>query len=60
MDYPEEETIINNEYDYSNIIPKIENITYIIQYCDHIYSYFLKLLEEDENKNKKLSHFYRK
>ena len=59
MDYPEEETIINNEYDYSNIIPKFENITYIIQYCAHIYSYFLKLLEEDENKNEKLKYEFK-
>ncbi len=53
MDYLEE-TVINNEYDYSNIVPAVENITYIIQYCAQIYNHFLKLSEEDENKNERL------
>ncbi len=56
MDYFDEETVINNEYDYSNIIPIIENITYIIQYCDQIYHHFLKLVEEDESKNERLKY----
>ncbi len=46
MNYLEEETVISNEYDYSNIVPIIENITYVIQYCDQIYSHFLKLLKK--------------
>ena len=56
MNYFEEETetVINNEYDYSNIIPTIENITYIVKYCDKIYNQFVKLVEGDENKNEKL------
>lgn len=51
-----EETIINNEYDYSNIIPTIENITRIIKYCDQLYNSFLKLIEDDEQKNQKLKY----
>ncbi len=52
----EKETVINHEYDYSNRIPLVENITYIIQYCDQIYTQFLKLIEEDEKKNERLKH----
>lgn len=59
MDYLEEETIINNEYDYSNIVPMVENVTYIVQYCDQIYSDFLKLIEEDENKNERLKYEFK-
>lgn len=59
MNYLEEETVISNEYDYSNIVPTIENITYVIQYCDQIYSHFLKLIEEDENKNERLKYEFK-
>lgn len=59
MDYLEEETVISNEYDYSNILPTVENITYIIQYCDQIYNHFLKLIDEDENKNEKLKYEFK-
>ena len=41
--YEEVETVINNEKDYSNIIPIAENIAYLIQYCDQVYNQFLKL-----------------
>lgn len=58
MDYLDE-TVINNEYDYSNIVPTVENITYIIQYCAQIYSHFLKLIAEDENKNEKLKYEFK-
>ncbi len=58
MEYNEEEieTIINNKYDYSNIIATEENITYLVQYYDQIYSQFLKLIEEDEQRNEKLKY----
>ena len=31
----------NNEYDYSNIVPKVDSIAYLVQYCDNIYNQFL-------------------
>ena len=43
--------VINNEFDYSNIIPTVENIKYLVQYCDMVYKQFILLTEEDERKN---------
>lgn len=48
--------IINNEYDYSNIIATIEGVTYLVQYCDNIYKQFINLTEEDQKKNKPLKY----
>lgn len=59
MNYLENETIINNQYDYSNIVPVVENITYIIQYCNQIYNNFLKLIEDDENRNERLKYEFK-
>lgn len=57
MDFYEEiEATINNEKDYSNIVPTAENIAYLIQYCEQVYNQFLKLVEEDELKNEKLKY----
>ncbi len=51
-------TVINNEYDYSNIVPSAENIAYVIQYCENVLNQFLVLFEEDEKKNEKLRQEY--
>ncbi len=53
------EISINNRFDYSNIIPDVNNITYIIQYLDGLYNQFKKLVDEDEMKNEKLKYDYR-
>ena len=52
-EYLDEEaiTIVNNEYDYSNGIPTIESISYLVKYLDNVYKNFLNLIEEDEKKN---------
>lgn len=47
----EVETVINNEYDYSNIVASGENIAYIVQYFETLYKQFLSLVEQDERKN---------
>lgn len=52
----EQKTVINNEYDYSNIIAETENIVYIAQYFQNTYSQFLKICEEDEIRNKPLKY----
>lgn len=52
--YRETEAAINNEKDYSNIVPTAENIAYLVQYCEQVYNQLLKLFEEDELKNEKL------
>ena len=58
MDYSNEKSIINNEYDYSNILPAIEYITYLAEYCDGVYKQFIKMTEEDEEKNKQYKQEY--
>lgn len=54
--YETVEVAINNENDYSNIVPTAENIAYLIQYCEQVYNQLLKLIEEDEAKNEKLKY----
>lgn len=44
--------IINNEYNYSNILPTEETVAYLVKYCDKVYKDFVSLLEQDEEKNK--------
>ena len=51
--------IINNEFDYSNIIPKVELITYLVQYCDQMNKQLKKLVEDDEEKNKQFKTEYK-
>ena len=46
--------VVNNEQDYSNIVPKVDSIAYLVQYCDNIYKHFLTLLEEDKKRNESL------
>ncbi len=55
----EKEVVINNEFDYSNIIPTIEHIGILVQYCEGVYNQLLKLIEEDEQKNEKLKIEYK-
>lgn len=52
-------TIINNEYDYSNCVPTIESVSYLVKYCDQVYKSFIKLVLDDEENNKKLKQEYR-
>lgn len=56
MDLEEKETMINNEFDYSNIIVAEEPITYLVQFCSQVYNNFLKLLNEEQQKNEKLKY----
>lgn len=60
-EYTNEElsTIIQNEYDYSNCIPSIEYITYLVQYCSNVYDQLLRLIEEDEKRNEPLKYEYK-
>ena len=44
--------VINNKFDYSNIVPIVELVTYLVQYCDQMNKQLTKLVEEDEEKNK--------
>jgi len=53
------ETVINNEYDYSTIIPNGESIAYVIQYCENLYTQFMLLISNDEKKNETLKYEYK-
>ena len=51
--------VVNNEYDYSNILPTVDAITYLVQYCDEMNKQLTKLVEEDEEKNKQFKQEYK-
>lgn len=53
------QAIINNEFDYSNIVPNVETISYLVQYCDQVYKQLIKLVEEDEERNKQFKIEYK-
>lgn len=51
--------VVNNEYDYSNILPTVEAISYLVQYCDEMNKQLTKLVEADEEKNKQFKSEYK-
>lgn len=51
--------VINNEYDYSNILPTVEAVSYLVRYCDEMNKQLTKLVEEDEEKNKQFKPEYK-
>ena len=53
------QAVINNELDYSNIIPNIDPISELVKYCDQVYQELTKLVEEDEEKNKQFKTEYK-
>ena len=53
------QVVINNEFDYSNVVPTIEPISYLVQYCDQLNKRLIKLIEEDEEKNKQFKYEYK-
>lgn len=46
-------SVKNNDYDYSNIIATVDNIMYLVKYCNDEYNRFVNLIEEDERRNEK-------
>lgn len=60
MEQKEENEIeISRKFDYSNSIPEIEFISYLVQYCDYYYKQLSRLFDEDEEKNTKLKSEYK-
>lgn len=55
----EREIAISNEFDYSNIVPEIEAITYLVQYCETLYNQLMNLIKSEEEKNLKLKYEYK-
>ena len=44
-------SVINNETDYSNVIPTEEGMLYLVKYLYSVYQQFTELVAEDEKKN---------
>lgn len=59
MNSEELEKEVFNEYDYSNIVPEVEPITYLVRYCDTVYNQLLDMMKQEEKKNEKLKSEYR-
>lgn len=57
--FNEIETTINNEYDYSNIIPVEDKICEIVKFCDQMYETFAIVVEQDEKQNEKLKYEFK-
>lgn len=53
------QSVVNNEYDYSNCLPTIECVTYLVKYMSDVYDNFLKLQMEDEENNKQFKPEYK-
>jgi hypothetical protein len=51
--------VINNEFDYSNILPTVEAVSYLVEYCDKMNQQLTKLVLEDEEKNKQFKEEYK-
>ena len=47
-----EQSVVTNEYDYSNIIANAEWITYLVNYCEQVYNNIKKISDEEEERNK--------
>ena len=55
----EQKNVINNEFDYSNAIPTIECVTYLVEYCYNLYNQLSMLIAEDEKRNEPLKYEYK-
>ena len=55
----EETNIINNEYDFSNIVVDIEHLEGLIRFLDGLNKQLKKLADEDEEKNKQFKEEYK-
>ncbi len=51
--------VVNNEYDYSNLLPTVEGISQLVEYCDGMNNQLTKLVEADEEKNKQFKAEYK-
>lgn len=53
------QAVINNEFDYSNILPTVDAISYLAQYCDQMNKQLTKLVNDDEERNKQFKPEYK-
>ncbi len=59
MDNINNQSVINNEYDYSNCLPTVECVTYLVKYMSEVYDAFIKRQMEDEARNKQFKNEYK-
>ena len=50
---------IDNNFDYSNVIPKPENIRKLVEYCFNMYEEFKKKCDAEEERNKQFKEEYK-
>jgi hypothetical protein len=53
------QSIVNNEYDYSNSVPTIKAVASLVRYCDQMNKWLTQLVNEDEEKNKQYKPEYK-
>ena len=53
------EVVINNEFNYSNAIPVVKNMSYIVDFCDDVFNKFMNLVNEEKIKNERLKYEFR-
>lgn len=51
--------MIDIKYDYSNIVPKLDNVLSLVEYCDTVYKQLLQKVEEDEKRNERFVREYK-
>ena len=51
--------VVNNEHDYSNVLPVVNAITYLVKYCYEMNNQLIKLVDSDEIKNKEFKTEYK-
>ena len=50
---------INNEFDFSTIVPMSQYIGGLVQYCEKVSNHYLQLIEQDKERNEKLKYEYK-
>jgi hypothetical protein len=54
-----DEKIIENVFDYSNVIPTKDSVFALIKYCEQIYNNLVQIMNNEEERNMKLKDDYK-
>lgn len=52
-------SVVLNEHDFSNIVPIVEHVSYLVKYIDYIYKQFIELMKNDEKNNEQFKEEYK-
>ena len=55
----EKEIVIDNSFDYSNVIATIDNVSILVKYCDQIANQFLNIIKADEERNERIKYEFK-